>query len=116
FIIIFDDSNGYDSSKTHGLTSVADNEILIHGFVEFSQEVDQEVASHLTKTLQHVESHQLASSSRGHVISRGSNAVIPRKPYRFKRMRASNDPEVIEEKRKRTTKMCSSSQRKKSTI
>ncbi|KAG5632688.1 hypothetical protein H5410_004405, partial [Solanum commersonii] len=124
FIIISDDSDGDDSSKTHGLSSVADNEILIHGFIEFSQEV----TSHLTKTLQPVESHHLASSSmtirlkdkftsalaRGPVISRGSNVVIPRRPYRSQRMRASNDPEVIEEKRKRTTKMCASSKRKKS--
>ncbi|KAG5632685.1 hypothetical protein H5410_004402 [Solanum commersonii] len=128
FIIITDDSDGDDSSKTYGLSSVADNETLIHGFIEFSQEVDQEVTSHLPKTLQPVESHQLASSSRtirikdkctralarGPVISRGSNAVIPRRPYRSQRMRASNDPEVIEEKRKRTTKMCASSKRKKS--
>ncbi|KAG5599168.1 hypothetical protein H5410_030538, partial [Solanum commersonii] len=69
---------------------------LIHRFVEFRQEVDQEITSHLTKTLQPVESHQLASSSRtirlkdkstralerGPVISRGSNAIIPRRPYR----------------------------------
>ncbi|KAG5632689.1 hypothetical protein H5410_004406, partial [Solanum commersonii] len=67
---------------------------LIHGFVEFSQEVDPAVTSHLTKTLQPVESHHLALSSRtirlkdkstrplarGPVISRGSNAVIPRRP------------------------------------
>uniref|UniRef100_M1DEX9 Uncharacterized protein n=1 Tax=Solanum tuberosum TaxID=4113 RepID=M1DEX9_SOLTU len=128
FIIISDDSDGDDSSKTHGLSSVADNKTLILGFVEVSQEVDQEVTSHLTKTLQPVESHHLASSSRtirlkdkstralarGRVISRGSNAVIPRRPYRSQRMRASNDPEVIEEKRNRTTKMCTSSKRKKS--
>uniref|UniRef100_M1DQ71 Uncharacterized protein n=1 Tax=Solanum tuberosum TaxID=4113 RepID=M1DQ71_SOLTU len=128
FIIISDDSDGDDSSKTHGLTSVADNETLIHGFVEFSQEIDQEVTSHLTMTLQPVESHHLASLSRtirlkdkftrtlarGPVISRGSNAAIPRRPYRSQRMRATNDPEVIEEKRKRTTKMCASSKRKKS--
>uniref|UniRef100_M1DNZ8 Uncharacterized protein n=1 Tax=Solanum tuberosum TaxID=4113 RepID=M1DNZ8_SOLTU len=96
--------------KTHGLSSFANNETLILGFVEVSQEVDQEVTSHLTKTLQPVESHHLASSLRtirlkdkstralakGPVISRGSNAVIPRRPYRSQRMRASNDLEVIE--------------------
>ncbi|KAG5568805.1 hypothetical protein H5410_064178 [Solanum commersonii] len=113
FIIISDDSDGDNSSKTHGLSSVADNETLIHRFVEFSQKVDQEVTSHLTKTLQPVESYHLASSSRGPVISRGSNVVIPRRPYRSQRMRASNDPEIIEEKRKRTTKMCTSFKRKK---
>ncbi|KAG5632687.1 hypothetical protein H5410_004404 [Solanum commersonii] len=101
FIIITDDSNGDDSSKTHVLSSVANNETLIHGFVEFSQEVDEELASHSTKTLQPVESHHLASSSRGPVISRGSNAVIPRRPYRSQRMRASNDHEVIERRRER---------------
>uniref|UniRef100_M1DHP4 Late blight resistance protein n=1 Tax=Solanum tuberosum TaxID=4113 RepID=M1DHP4_SOLTU len=128
FIIISDDSDGDDSSKTHGLSSVPDNETLIHGFVEVSQEVDQEFTSHLTKTLEPVESHHLASSSRtirlkdkftralarGPVISRGSNAAIPRRPYRSQRMRATNDPEVIEEKRNRTTKMCASSKGKKS--
>ncbi|KAG5568806.1 hypothetical protein H5410_064179, partial [Solanum commersonii] len=117
---------GDDSSKTQGLSIVADNETLIHGFVEFSQEVDEEVTSHLTKTLQPVESHHLGSSTirlkdestralaRGPVISRGSNAVIPRRPYRSRRMKASNEPKVTEEKRKRTTKMCASSKRKKS--
>ncbi|KAH0713402.1 hypothetical protein KY289_009361 [Solanum tuberosum] len=126
-IIISDDSDGDDSSNSHDLTSVADNETLILGSVDFSQEVDQEITSHSTKTLQPVESHKLASTSRtirlkhestralarGPMI-RGSNAVVPRRPYRSQRMRASNDYEVMKEKRKRSTKKSAMPKRKKS--
>uniref|UniRef100_M1DT15 Uncharacterized protein n=1 Tax=Solanum tuberosum TaxID=4113 RepID=M1DT15_SOLTU len=120
--------DGDDSSKSHGLTSVADNETLIRGSVEFSQEVDQEITSHSIKNLQPVESHQVASSSRtirlkdestralarAVAIPGGRSAVIRRRPYRSQRMRAINDNEVIEENRKRT-KMRALSKRKKST-
>ncbi|KAG5627702.1 hypothetical protein H5410_012920 [Solanum commersonii] len=116
--------DGDDSLKSHGLTSVADNETLIRGSVEFSQEI----TSHSIKSLQHVESHQVASSSRtirlkdestralarAVAIPGGRSVVIRRRPYRSQRMRAINDNEVIEENRKRT-KMSALSKRKKST-
>ena len=51
--------------------------------------------------------------ARGPMI-RGSNAVVPRRPYRSQRMRAINDYEVMKEKRKRTTKKSAVPKKKKS--
>ncbi|XP_060169064.1 uncharacterized protein LOC132599917 [Lycium barbarum] len=127
-IIISDDSDGGDSSKTHGLTSVADNESTLR-FVEINQEVDQEdVTSHSVRASQYVDSY-LTSPPRdtgekktsppvpmkGTVIpGRSAGGVSsPKKPYRSLRMNACNNIGVVKKEKKKRAKK-SAPKRKKS--
>ncbi|KAJ8572940.1 hypothetical protein K7X08_009451 [Anisodus acutangulus] len=118
-IVISDDSDGSDrdSSKTHGLTSVADNESILQ-FVEVSQEVDQEdITSDPVMASQLVES-PLPSPPRDTeeddisppvpmkdtVAGKNGGVSSPKKPYRSLRMNAINSFVVKKKMKKRTKK------------
>nr|XP_033517107.1 uncharacterized protein LOC117281362 [Nicotiana tomentosiformis] len=122
-ITISSDHEG-DSSKTNGLTSVADNESFLR-FVEFSVEAEPEDITSRPIASEPAKSHMIGfppprKTEAGKMPSSAEtkpgekSEVSPKKPYRALMMRAINDYGVMKEKRKRAKKS-SNPKRKRAT-
>ncbi|OIT40342.1 hypothetical protein A4A49_16304 [Nicotiana attenuata] len=107
-ITISSDHEG-DSSKTNGLTSVADNESILR-FVDFSEEAEPEDITSKPIASEPPKRHMIGfppprRTDAGKMpASAEKSEASPKKPYRALMMRAINDFGVTKEKKKRAKK------------